>query len=552
MGMPAKTYRRHDPASLAQTRAARPDLSVWVSANAGSGKTRVLTNRVARLLLAGADPSRILCLTYTKAAAAEMQNRLFKTLGGWAMESDEKLDKAIDNLLADEEPPLGPKRRDAARRLFARALETPGGLKIQTIHAFCESLLSRFPLEAGVTPHFSVIDETETQKLLSDAQDKVVAARAENPDLAAAFELILRDLSEAGFEDMLSELTSKRVLFQTADEDVEAALAAALGVSIGLRRAELLAQWAARLDRDAYANLAAALVDHGGKKGPDYAVHLRAAIGEDIPPAAAFDAARAAFLTQAGAPRTRGFPNADLLERHPWTAEAIPAAQRELTDLLAQLNAADRLEASTALAIFAREILKEYAQAKHLRAGVDFEDLIESAVRLLTKSEARDWIRYKLDGGIEHILVDEAQDTSPRQWDAITALAEEFFAGDGVERPQADPDQEDTPPAIRTIFAVGDEKQSIYSFQGAGSASVVGERRDLRRAGGGRLPAPAASPLRSAPPRRCWSLSTVCSPTLPPKRASASTAAASSTRRSAAGQPGVVEMWPLIEPRPAP
>ena len=135
-------------AAEAQKRAAVPDRSSWVSANAGSGKTRVLTERVARLLLAGTDPARVLCLTYTKAAAAEMQTRLFRTLGEWAMLDDAPLRAALA-ALGEPTHTIPADGLARARTLFARALETPGGLKIQTIHAFCEALLRRFPLEAG-------------------------------------------------------------------------------------------------------------------------------------------------------------------------------------------------------------------------------------------------------------------------------------------------------------------------------------------------------------------------------------------------------------------
>ena len=147
-----------DAATQAQVTAGRPDRSSWVSANAGSGKTRVLTDRVARLLLRGAAPQRILCLTYTKAAASEMQNRLFDRLGQWSMLPDADLRKALSAL---DEARIGISDRELARArtLFARALETPGGLKIQTIHAFCEAQLRRFPLEADVTPGFQVLED---------------------------------------------------------------------------------------------------------------------------------------------------------------------------------------------------------------------------------------------------------------------------------------------------------------------------------------------------------------------------------------------------------
>ena len=146
--------RDFDDATRAQIEAARPDASTWLTANAGSGKTRVLTDRVARLLLDDVEPQHILCLTYTKAAASEMQNRLFKRLGEWAMLKDEALRDALADL--GVQGALTPEQLRNARTLFARAIETPGGLKIQTIHSFCAALLRRFPLEAptlrGITP----------------------------------------------------------------------------------------------------------------------------------------------------------------------------------------------------------------------------------------------------------------------------------------------------------------------------------------------------------------------------------------------------------------
>ena len=166
-------------ASLAQNRAADPRFSTWLSANAGSGKTRVLTDRVARLLLANTDPQSILCLTYTKAAASEMQNRLFKRLGEWAMLDDNALRAELEKLGDD-----APQSLSHARTLFARAIETPGGLKIQTIHSFCSAVLRQFPLEAGVTPQFRELDEVGQTALIETVLDDL--ARAGNPALLPA------------------------------------------------------------------------------------------------------------------------------------------------------------------------------------------------------------------------------------------------------------------------------------------------------------------------------------------------------------------------------
>ena len=195
--------------TLRQNLAATPTLSAWVSANAGSGKTHVLARRVIRLLLRGARPSAILCLTYTKAASAEMSNRVFKTLGEWVRLDDAALSQKITEL---EGAAVEPHQLILARRLFATALETPGGLKIQTIHAFCEAVLHRFPLEANIPGHFSVLDDQKAAELLAEARRQLMSAQSfeEDPDLAAAVIGALDIGGEAGFDKLLSGLYARR------------------------------------------------------------------------------------------------------------------------------------------------------------------------------------------------------------------------------------------------------------------------------------------------------------------------------------------------------
>ncbi len=194
---------------LDQNRAANPRDSVWVSANAGSGKTHVLTERVIRLLLDGTDPSKILCLTYTKAAAAVMQNRVFARLSEWATTDEEKLAQAIEQI--DGQAP-DRERLAQARRLFARALETPGGLKIQTIHAFCEAILHQFPLEANIAGHFELMDDLMQVALVGEARRQLLqSARLDkNTELAAAFADVLDAAGEFGLQGLLDEAVSKR------------------------------------------------------------------------------------------------------------------------------------------------------------------------------------------------------------------------------------------------------------------------------------------------------------------------------------------------------
>ncbi|MEL6980260.1 MAG: UvrD-helicase domain-containing protein, partial [Pseudomonadota bacterium] len=540
-------------ATRAQTLAARPDVSVWVSANAGSGKTRVLTNRVARLLLAGADPSRILCLTYTKAAAAEMQNRLFLMLGDWTMAEDEALRGALAALLSEGEAAPDGAALAAARRLFARALETPGGLRIQTIHAFCEGLLSRFPLEAGVSPQFEVIDEAAADALIADARDEAVTRAVEaDPALAPALDLVMARLKEGGFDELIAAMRAKRGAYESAGG--EDALARFLGAEPGRGVGALIDAWAAESDRAALRSMASAFAQSEKKSSAPAARALAIAADESASPAAAFEALAAALLKQDGAPKTHNFPAKDVTVSDPTLEPRLRALQEALSALREAILAAERFEASAAAARLAGAILSGYQQRKAERAALDYDDLIQSAVGLLTRSEARDWVRYKLDGGVEHILVDEAQDTSPGQWRAIEALSEEFFAGAGVERFGAD---EETPPQPRTLFAVGDEKQSIYSFQGAApellSRKGAAFAAQAEAAGARFERADMATSFRSTPAvlgfvdRVFASAEARRGLSFGPDAASGAPASVRHRAfRSAA--PGQVDLWPLLEP----
>jgi ATP-dependent helicase/nuclease subunit A len=468
-------------ASEAQRRAADPATSVWTSANAGSGKTRVLTDRVARLLLAGARPERILCLTYTKAAAAEMTARLSRTLGGWALMDDAPLRAQLATLDGGQAA-LTPERLADARRLFAQALETPGGLKIQTIHAFCDAVLRRFPLEAGVSPSFEVLDDAARDELAARARDRLAEAAAAGGD--DAFDGVAAHVGDEGMDGLCAAILSARALFRRPARPED--LCAVLGLApadLGDRPCDhVLSAFDAGDLRRAVAAMAG-----GGKTDQELAERLGLALAAAEPEMrdAALDAA---LLTTTGAPRK--------LERLP--TKAVDAGQPWIRPLLADLQAAwiaararaDAIAAAAraiALNRFGTAFLAAFEDEKRLRAALDFDDLVERAGWLLTEGEMGAWALYKLDGGVDHILVDEAQDTAPAQWRVIRALAAELGAGEGAR------DQD------RTLFVVGDEKQSIYSFQGA-DPRLFGETRDWARA---RIPGLMVSELvasfRSAP-----------------------------------------------------
>ena len=441
-------------AVAAQNLASNPAHSTWVSANAGSGKTRVLTDRVARLLLAGADPQKILCLTFTKAAAAEMQSRLYRRLGAWSMLDDPALRgelAAIGETVYDD----GALRR--ARTLFAAALETPGGLKIQTIHAFCAHLLRRFPLEAGVSPDFREMEDRAAALLRAEVVDALIAEGDTSFD---AFALHLGN--EGGLDRVYLGILKHRDGFAGFDRD---AVAAAFGVDPAETPDTVRARALARISIANAVAIAENFAALGGanaqKKLPALKAFVTAPEGHrDLRHlvAAFFDAKGANPLKTQGHLVTKAM------------REAFPAIDdyiHDIQDIVAEARAKQRglhaLAKSEALHRFAGAFLAAYEAAKSRRGLLDFDDLIDRARDLLTVSSMAQWVLYRLDGGIDHILVDEAQDTAPRQWAVVKALTAEFIA--------TGPDARK-----RTIFVVGDKKQSIFGFQGADPDAFSGNR----------------------------------------------------------------------------
>ena len=432
-----------------QARAADPGRSVFVTANAGSGKTTTLVNRVARLLLGGATPGEILCVTYTKAAAAEMQARLFKTLGEWAVMDDANLSKSLTELDGRDPSRLSAADLSSARRMFARALDTPGGLKIQTIHAFCEKLLRRFPLEAGVSPRFTVLENEAALALTREAREDLARHAFANPDgvVGRAYSHFAVELHWDAFQSLLAMIESDRAKLLAYVDGVEAGQMpgphALTGADPGCSPEQIEADFLDGLDPAEWRRMAEAMAT-GSVTDQKRADAMRAA----TPPHWTFGGIANVFLTDKGDPRAKMA-----------TKSAPPAAAGYLTALqLKYLSARDSLRAARIaddtikLLTLARAHAAYYEAAKAAHGALDFADLVARTVDLLTQRSTAAWVLYKLDGGIAHVLIDEAQDTAPDQWAIVRALTGEFFAGD---------------PDGRTVFAVGDEKQSIYSFQGA-------------------------------------------------------------------------------------
>jgi ATP-dependent helicase/nuclease subunit A len=427
--------------------AARPDRSTWLSANAGSGKTRVLTDRVARLLLEDVDPQHILCLTYTKAAASEMQNRLFDRLGGWAMLSNANLRTELEKLGVEQA--LDDDTLRKARRLFACAIETPGGLKIQTIHSFCSSLLRRFPLEAGVTPQFTEMDDRTARLLRAEVVEEIAAG----PDAAVFYDLA-RHYTGAELDKLTGEITRTAAGFDAPLSDAE--LAKIFSVPADLTAESLLAEVFLGSEQALLDQLIPAL-EASSSNDQKAAAKLR-----DI---AAFDLSALAVLEDVFLFKSGNKAFTAKIDSFPTKPcqEDLPTIMAQINDWMARVESAREprlalagMHKTRVLHTFARTFLKTYEATKLRRGLLDFDDLILRTRDLLTNEHVAAWVLYRLDGGIDHILVDEAQDTSPVQWQVIERLAQEFTSGEGARA--------DVP---RTIFVVGDKKQSIYSFQGA-------------------------------------------------------------------------------------
>ncbi len=444
-----------DPSALAdaeQRLASDPAASVFVSANAGSGKTKLLVDRLLRLLLGGAEPGRIQCLTYTKAAAAEMAVRLNGRLGQWVTSDDATLDAALWALSVRPDAVA----RARARGLFATVLDLPGGMRIGTIHAFCEGLLKRFPLEARLSPHFRLIEDADRAVALQ-AEGEQVLAGAPGGTVATVAGLV----RAAEFDELVRTLEGERTRLAPLLTRPEAAWRRLVWRAAGATDAD-----AAALTRRAVAGVDEAMLQAGLLLAAD-AGKKAASRGEAMLGWLALDADRRGaewalwagqFLRKDGGPLAEVCP-VGVARRRPELREALLAEQERVVALQEAQAALLLAEATAALLALAAPVLEGFAAGKAQGELLDFGDLIDRARGLLREEPGAAWVLFKLDGGLDHLLLDEVQDSAPTQWDIAGALSEEFFAGVGAH--------EDAGRQSRTVFAVGDPKQSIYSFQGA-------------------------------------------------------------------------------------
>ena len=453
-----------------QRAVADPAVSAWVAANAGSGKTHVLAQRVINLLLEGVAPEKILCITFTKAAAANMAKRVFDTLSEWTTLDDAALNEAIGSR-SDIKPNAA--RRALARRLFARSLETPGGLKVQTIHAFCTQLLHQFPFEANVAARFDVLDETEQTQLLERLTLDLLleAARTPQSAIGRALEAAITAASDQSFRDAIRaaigmrEVVARWIIDNGGVEATIAAMSRQLGLGHGESRGSIEdAFFSGSVIAPSQWPAVAAALEQGRRSDRDQARHFRQLAS--LPRSDRVEAYLDIFCTANGRSARRSIVTQDIKDKD--LVERLAAEQARVCTLLERLRAVICRDRSAALLIIVHEILQRYKSEKDRRGLVDYDDLIDKALALLSNVDAA-WVHYKLDFGVDHLLIDEAQDTSTKQWQIVRNLVAEFTAGAGAR------------PSTRTVFAVGDEKQSIYSFQNAAPKEFAEMRRYFER-----------------------------------------------------------------------
>ncbi len=451
-------------ANLDQARASDPNVSAWVSANAGSGKTHVLVNRVIRLMLTGTPPEKILCLTYTRAAAAEMSNRLYERLAEWIpLDDDALIDKIHENTghFRFQKDQLA-----EPRRLFARALETPGGLKIQTIHAFCEQLLHRFPVEAGVTSGFEVMDDRQAKDLLGKIQFELVNnIQSLNDDaLASSLAEIMKFASgKKEFDALLEYLINNRDKFIPVYENLTAAsdrLAQELGINPSDTVEQIKASARNELDRPALISAQAILENRPADTDQKQAVILQQLLQSESNQYVYDKLIELTHTKDRKLKSDRSLCTANCAKENPDVLVSLQKESCRIDTLFDQYKAIHVVRATDAALRIGKTITDLYEQEKTRHGFYDYNDLIARVLSMFADMPDAAWVLYKLDGGLDHILIDEAQDTSPSQWAIIQFLAGDFFTGSSARSG-----------VNRSIFAVGDRKQSIYSFMGAAPES---------------------------------------------------------------------------------
>ncbi len=528
-----------EKANAQQRAASNPNTSAFVAASAGSGKTKLLTDRLLRLMLSGTRPDRILCLTYTKAAAAEMTIRLNRRLGEWVAMPAAKLDAQLQSL--DIAPTQ--ENRAQARKLFGDVLDLPGGMRIETIHAFCQSLLRRFPLEAGLSPHFQLEDAVDAASRLREAREQILAA----PGRRDAITALAGEIDERSFTELIAKMnagedTLHALLRTHTPAEIELMQFDALNAVS--RSHEDILRAAMEWPRKTYLETALGRIASGGTNtGRSWAFERLAWLARDIEHRVLtwVEWVDSHFTTAGSRRKMKTYTGAGLAAEQDLLHAEIDLEHDRIEKLQDAVKAARLTALNAHLLTLAVPILHQDLHARADLSQVTYADLIAMTGELL-KDPGAAWILYKLDGGIEHLLLDEVQDTAPAQWKIANAIAEEFFAGYGaVEQP-------------RSIFAVGDAKQSIFSFQGADLQSFESNRASFARrvqgAGQEWLDGELSISFRSTAP--ILQLVDAVFSAGPAQAGVVAAGASLAHGVSRLGQAGSVTVWPLTEANAVP
>lgn len=474
---PSNETRSLDP-NVLQRAASTPQDSVWVGASAGSGKTKVLTDRILRLLLPqsngqdGVKAQKILALTFTKAAASEMALRISKRLSEWAvcpMDGDKGLEQNLKALLGY--PPTD-RQLDQARKLFADVVETPGGLKIMTIHSFCQSVLGRFPLEADLPPNFKALEESQAKLLLkkSIAQTLSLAESQKGSSLSGAVDNLIFINNEDQISNLFQQFMSEKrqvqnILKKYFDPDgLCNALCQFFNIAPQITKEDYLTQ-SCNISSSSETKLRhCCTIMASGTPKTDQKNSIIIQEFLDAPlnkRKEIFDDYKGVLLTKENTIKNQRYlVTKSIIDKNPQILDTLHEEAIRLINIQENIQKAYIASVTRDLFIMGQSILEAYESLKSNENVLDFDDLILRTLDLLqgnTQSlhtlNATPWIRYKMDQGIDHILVDKSQDTNPEQWEIIKMLCDDFY--DSIE----DND--------KTVFIVGDEKQSIFSFQRA-------------------------------------------------------------------------------------
>lgn len=461
--------------------AADPKLSVWVSASAGTGKTTVLVNRLLRLFLNGVSPSKILCLTYTNAGAINMQNRIYEKTKKWAVISDDELTGELSDLLSiDDNHKIDTTTDDfknlftRARKLFSRLVDNPIPLKIYTIHAFCQSVLKRFPIEAGIAPHFTIIEDSEVKQLLNKSYQILVSSvkkQKDDLDVFNGFTYLMQNTPESSFDDLIQTIIDGREHFfnliskyHTKDK-IKDELKGILFKNFNPVIDDFINDEKLYLKnvishipvgfiddlKSAFACDTSSTVSENLSK-----LNSFTALSTDDERVANFDIYKSIFLTKDNKVKSqRSIITKKCLTAHPNILDYIMMEGERIRSAVEFVNLSKVFITTSAVIDIGLKLNSIYENLKSKQGVMDFTDLITTVRKLFSRPNICEWILYKLDGGISHVLIDEAQDTSPIQWEIVDTLTNEFFTTGRTEK------------ELKSFFSVGDRKQSIFSFQGA-------------------------------------------------------------------------------------